>query len=131
VWWQQQRRTVERRITPDQALHGLDDRGRGDFPRRTARPRVRDHSFHGASTVCFRFAHLHGFIDATVARIHSSADGRSGPVIVTLSGGPKLHHRGCLAISPTVGRAISSRPSAYYVNVHSRRYPHGAVRAQL
>ena len=88
-------------------------------------------AFHGGSTLCFRFAHLHGFIDATVARIYSGAQGRSGPGIVTLSGGPKLHHQGCLAISPTVSRAIWSRPSAYYVNVDSRRYLHGAVRAQL
>ena len=88
-------------------------------------------AFHGPSKVCFRFAHLHGFIDATVAHIHTGTVGHSGPVLVALSSGPKLHHRGCLAISPTVSRAIWNRPSAYYVNVHSRRYPGGAVRAQL
>ena len=88
-------------------------------------------AFHGASKVCFRFAHLHGFIDATVAHIHTGTVGHSGPVLVALSSGPKLHHRGCLVISPAISRAIWRRPSAYYVNVHSRRYPGGAVRAQL
>lgn len=88
-------------------------------------------AFHGASTVCFRFSHLHGFLDATVAYIHSGTTGHSGPVLVALSSGPKLHHRGCLAISPTVSRAIWKQPSAYYVNVHSLQYPGGAVRAQL
>jgi hypothetical protein len=88
-------------------------------------------AFHGASTVCFRFSHLHGFLDATVAHIHSGTTGHSGPVLVALSSGPKLHHRGCLAISPTVSRAIWKQPSAYYVNVHSLQYPGGAVRAQL
>ena len=83
-------------------------------------------AFHGASTVCFRFSHLHGFLDATVAHIHSGPIGHAGPVLVALSSGSKLHHRGCLAISPTVSRA-----SAYYVNVHSQQYPRGAVRAQL
>jgi hypothetical protein len=86
---------------------------------------------HGASKVCFRFSHLHGFVDATVAHIHSGSTGHSGPVLVALSSRPKLHHHGCLAISPTVSRTIWKRPSAYYVNVHSRRYPGGAVRAQL
>jgi len=88
-------------------------------------------AFHGAATMCFRFSHLHGFRDATVAHIDSGTTGRSGPVLVALSGGPKLHHRGCLAISPTVSRAIWKQPSAYYVNVHSLQYPGGAVRAQL
>lgn len=88
-------------------------------------------AFHGASTLCFRFTHLRGFVDATVAHIHSGQLGHSGPVLVGLASGPKLHHRGCVAISPTVSRAIWKRPSAYYVNVHSRLYPSGAVRAQL
>ena len=88
-------------------------------------------AFHGASKVCFRFAHVHGFVDATVADIHSGTIGHAGPVVVALSSGPKLHHRGCRAISPTVSRTIWQQPSAYYVSVHSRRYPRGAVRAQL
>ena len=88
-------------------------------------------AFHGASTVCFRFSHLHGFRDGTVAHIHSGTIGHSGPVLVALSSGPKLHHRGCLAISPRVSREIWKQPSAYYVNLHSLQYPDGAVRAQL
>jgi CHRD domain len=88
-------------------------------------------AFHGDSRVCFRFAHLDGFVDATVAHINYGTIGRSGPVVLALSSGPKLHHRGCAAISPTLSRTIWRQPSAYYVNVHSRRYPGGAVRAQL
>lgn len=88
-------------------------------------------AFHGASKVCFRFAHLHGFIDATVAHIYSGTIGHAGPVVVGLSSGPKLQHRGCRAISPTLSRTIWRQPSAYYVSVHSRRYGGGAVRAQL
>jgi hypothetical protein len=88
-------------------------------------------AFHGASKVCFRFSHLHGFLDATVAHIDSGTIGHSGPVVVASSSGPKLDHRGCLAISPTVSRAIWQRPGAYGVSIHSRRYPGGVVRAQL
>jgi hypothetical protein len=88
-------------------------------------------AFHGTSKVCFRFGHLHGFAGATVAHIHSGTIGHSGPVVVALSSGPKLQHRGCRAISPILSRTIWRQPSAYYVNVNSRRYPGGAVRAQL
>jgi hypothetical protein len=88
-------------------------------------------AFRGATKVCFRFAHLHGFVGATVAHVHFGTIGHSGPVVVALSSGPKLQHRGCRTISPVLSRAIWRRPSAYYVNVHSRRYPVGAVRAQL
>lgn len=88
-------------------------------------------AFHGASTVCFRFARLHGFVDATVPQVHSGAFGRSGPVVAVLSSGPKLHHRGCRAISPAQSRAFWKRPGGDYVNGDSRRYPGGAVRAQL
>jgi hypothetical protein len=88
-------------------------------------------AFHGAGKLCYRFAHLHGFVDATVAHIHAGTIGRSGPVVVALWTGPKLHHRGCRAISPPLSHAIWRQPGAFYVNVHSRRYPGGAVRAQL
>jgi CHRD domain len=41
-------------------------------------------AFHRASTVCFRFSHLHGFLDATVAHIHSGTTSHLGPVLVAL-----------------------------------------------
>lgn len=88
-------------------------------------------AFHGSSRVCWRFAHLHGFINATVAHIHAGAQGKSGKVVVSLSTGPRLHHEGCVPVSPVVVKAIEGHPSGYYVNIHSKQYPNGAVRAQL
>jgi hypothetical protein len=35
-------------------------------------------AFHGASKLCFRFAHRRGFVDATVAHVHSGMVGHSG-----------------------------------------------------
>jgi hypothetical protein len=88
-------------------------------------------AFHGDSIVCWRFAHLHGFTNATFAHIHIGMKGRSGNVVVPLSTGPRLHHQGCVSVSPLLSKAIRSKPSRYYVNIRSKQYPGGAVRAQL
>jgi len=88
-------------------------------------------AFHGTSVVCWRFAHLHGFVSATFAHIHIGAKGKSGNIVVPLSTGPALHHQGCVPVSAALVKAIERHPAGYYVNVHSARYPSGAVRAQL
>ncbi len=88
-------------------------------------------AFHGSAKVCWRFAHLHGFSGATFAHINRGAAGKAGAVVVPLSTASKLHHKGCVAVSPSVVTAIEKDPAAYYVNIHSTAYPGGAVRAQL
>ena len=85
---------------------------------------------HRGSVVCWRFV-LHGFLNATVAQIHIGSNGRAGRVLQPLSTGPRLRHRGCIQTSPTAVTAIERAPSNYYVDVHSRLYPAGAVRGQL
>ncbi len=88
-------------------------------------------AFHGSSVVCWRFAHLHGFTNATFAHIHSGAKGRSGNVVVPLSTAARLHHQGCVTVSSVLVRSIKRSPQDYYLNIHSAQYPSGAVRAQL
>lgn len=88
-------------------------------------------ALHGTTKVCWRFAHLAGFTGATFAHIHQGAKGTSGNIVVPLSTSPKLHHKGCVSASPAVISAIERDPGAYYVNIHSVKYPGGAVRAQL
>ena len=88
-------------------------------------------AIHRGSVVCWRFVHLHGFLDATVAQIRVGFAGRAGRVLQPLSTAPKLHHRGCIQMSPATVTAIERDPSRYYVDVHSRLYPGGAVRGQL
>lgn len=88
-------------------------------------------AFHGPSLVCWRFAHLHGFLDATAAQIHSGAGGKSGRTLLGLGSGPRLHHEGCEPIHASLTRTIWNNPHRYYVSVASTQYPRGAVRAQL
>ena len=81
--------------------------------------------------VCWRFTHLHGFTNATFAHLHRGVKGTSGPIVVPLSTAPKLHHKGCVHANPTVMTAIAKDPHGYYLNIHSKQYPGGAVRSQL
>lgn len=78
--------------------------------------------------LCWRFAHLHGFKDATTASIDA---GRTGTTILALSVAPRLHHRGCVSANAALLRSIASDPAAYAVKVRSIAYPAGAVRGPL
>ncbi len=88
-------------------------------------------ALHGNSTICWRFAHLHGFLGATAARIEAGANGKPHKLILALSTGPRLHHQGCVRASRPVISAIRHNPSRYYVDIQSTQYPSGAVRARL
>ncbi len=88
-------------------------------------------AFHGSATVCWRFAHLHGFTNATIAHINTGLAGRTGPAVLSISHGSRLHHQGCVAVSPTLTHSIWSNPTGYYVSIQSAGYPAGAVRGQL
>jgi hypothetical protein len=67
-------------------------------------------AIHGSSVVCWRFAHLHGFTNATFAHIHVGAKGKSGNIVVPLSPGPRLHQGGCVPVSATLVKAIEHNP---------------------
>jgi hypothetical protein len=89
-------------------------------------------ALHGSTLkVCWRYSHLHGFTSATVSHIHRGKRGTAGPIVVPLSTAGKLRHIGCVRASAGVLKAIGRDPAGYYVNIHSKQYPAGAVRAQL
>jgi hypothetical protein len=88
-------------------------------------------ALHPGSVVCWRFAHLRGFTDATSASIDAGVSGKPAKAVLPLSTGPRLHHQGCVRASPLLSSAIQRNPGGYYVRVASSRYPAGAVRARL
>jgi|Tabmets5t2r1_1033131.scaffolds.fasta_scaffold04375_2 hypothetical protein len=72
--------------------------------------------------------------DPLFAHIHRGRAGTNGDIVVTLrhprNGDPGASS-GCVTLRPELRRSIRRRPSRYYVNVHTRRYPDGAIRGQL
>jgi Cu/Zn superoxide dismutase len=69
------------------------------------------------------------------AHIHRGKKGKAGPVFVALFAKPKplKKHRvsGCVAVRRAQLKAIAAKPSAFYVNVHTKKYADGALRGQL
>jgi hypothetical protein len=77
-----------------------------------------------------RVRNVTGDIDAL--HLHVGAAGHDGPVGVALPA-PVQSGRiaACTSIGRDLARRIWTRPSHYYLNVHSTTYPDGAVRGQL
>ncbi len=64
--------------------------------------------------------------------IHRGRKGKAGPVVVGLFDETKRNLSGCVrGVSKRLIRRIDRNPGAFYVNVHNRRHPAGAVRGQL
>ena len=73
---------------------------------------------------------------ATEAHIHKGAKGQTGPVVVPTEPNqsfnpPRPTSSGCEPIPSSLSTAIRQNPSNYYVNVHNKPYPDGAIRGQL
>ena len=68
---------------------------------------------------------------ATAAHIHRGAPGVAGPIVVELKAPTEGSSEGCKAISKNLSKKLREHPSRYYVNVHNRPYPDGAIRGQL
>ena len=81
-----------------------------------------------AGKVCWTFD-IVGVGKPTAAHIHRGAAGVAGPIVVPLGGAFKT--KGCTAAPKSVIEKIESSPNAYYVNVHTAKYPNGAIRGQL
>jgi hypothetical protein len=66
----------------------------------------------------------------TSGHIHAGRKGVVGPIVVTLQVLPS-GETGCVSAEPAVLRAIVNDPAAYYVNLHTEKFPDGVLRGQL
>ncbi|OEJ24148.1 hypothetical protein AR457_06355 [Streptomyces agglomeratus] len=96
---------------------------------------------HG--TLCYSL-NVRKIAKPTAAHIHAGRRGTAGPVVVTLKTPTHGSAKGCIKARPhqtaanaatvlTYGelKQIACKPGKFYVNVHNRPYPDGAIRGQL
>jgi hypothetical protein len=80
--------------------------------------------------VCWKFTKLKGFDKPLVSHIHKGKAGKAGPVYIPLGGAFKAS--GCTtAPKGSPASAVAANPKGFYVNIHTKKYPAGAVRGQL
>jgi len=101
----------------------------------------------GAVTVCinrtnntlsFRFSELFLNVKPTAGHIHRGAAGTSGPVVFPFEApgpidpliGDVQWYGTAKSTSGTISALIGT-PSKHYVNVHTKKFPNGAIRGQL
>ena len=68
---------------------------------------------------------------ATAAHIHRGTATEAGPILKELEAPSDGSSQGCVRLSRTAITNIKNNPSGYYVNVHNRAFPNGAIRGQL
>lgn len=68
---------------------------------------------------------------ATLAHIHRGGPSVAGPIVVELRAPTDGSSSGCKAISQALSKKLREHPRHYYVNVHNKPFPDGAVRGQL
>jgi hypothetical protein len=79
--------------------------------------------------VCYMLE-MDGLKDFTAAHIHKGKLGENGPPVMTL----ELSTDGedvCQDADVALMKEIAANEADYYVNLHTKRYPNGAVRGQL
>lgn len=81
--------------------------------------------------ICYRIT-VSGIAPATAAHLHRAPAGQNGPVKLGLLPPRDESSRECIrGLDEGFIRRIGRNSSGYYVDVHNRAFPAGAVRGQL
>jgi CHRD domain len=114
------RASLEASLTSEKEVPGPgDSNGRGEA----------DVEVHKAK-VCYELE-VERIKPAKFAHIHRGGPNVAGPVVVDLKPPSDGSSEGCKAISEALSKNLRDHPGRYYVNVHNKPYPDGAVRGQL
>ena len=85
----------------------------------------------GAKQICYTIT-VAGIDTPTAAHIHKGSTTEAGPVFVPLVTPPIGTSNACVNVTSRQAAAILSKPSDYYVNVHTAPpFAAGAIRGQL
>ncbi len=84
----------------------------------------------GSDRVCWNVTRLSGVADPLFAYIHRANNSDSGPVVIRLGAGYKPS--GCVTgVAPALLADIEAHPGRYYLAIHNRVHPLGAIRGSL
>lgn len=83
--------------------------------------------------ICYTFWVRHVAKQGRTAHIHAGAFGVAGPIVITLQTPHKnlVLNRCQTGISSALLQDIVDNPTDYYVNLHTPRFPGGAIRGQI
>jgi hypothetical protein len=103
--------------------------GKSELPKAAASGKGTVNITITGNKVCWKFTKIGGIDKPLVSHIHKGSSKVSGPVVVPLGG--KFAATGCIASTAAIVKGIEKNPASYYVNVHTAKYPNGAIRGQL
>jgi CHRD domain len=85
-----------------------------------------------AGLACYRLRVENVTLPTVAAHIHRGGASVNGPVVVTFNApGSEGGSSGCATAPATLIDEIVASPSGFYVNVHTKEHPAGAIRTQL
>jgi len=70
-----------------------------------------------------------GITAAVSTDIHKAPTGKTGRSVVPLGG--KYTKKGCVISPIKIVKGIISNPAAYYVNIHTKKFPEGLIAGRL
>jgi hypothetical protein len=104
--------------------------GRSEIPKAAPKGKANVSIKITGDKVCWKYSAVGGIDKPVVSHIHKgTARTAAGPVVVPLGG--TFASKGCVTSTGAIVKAIEKNPAGYYVNIHTTKYPNGAVRGQL